>query len=67
MSSIITYRCGVCKREYHGHEEAVRCEESHLAAVSVVVKNHGIHEYPYSVAVTFSNGETREYVADHMR
>ncbi|MCP1109687.1 hypothetical protein [Ohessyouella blattaphilus] len=67
MPPIITYRCGVCKREYPGHEEAVRCEESHLAAVSVVVKNHGIHEYPYSVAVTFSNGETREYVADHMR
>ena len=67
MSSIITYRGGVCKREDPAHEEAVRCEGSQLGAVSVVVKNRGIHEYPYSVLVSFSNGETREYVADHMR
>lgn len=67
MPPIIFYRCCVCKREHAYHEEAVRCEASHLTAVSVSVRNHGIHEYPYSVDVTFSNGQTREYVADHMR
>jgi len=64
---LIFFRCEKCRREFPSREDAEKCEAAHVSAVSVAVKVCGIHEYPYSVDVTFSNGETREYVADHMR
>ena len=67
MPPLVFFRCAVCRREFDNREAAEHCEAEHLTAVSAVVKNYGIHEYPYSVLVTFSNGETREYVADQMR
>ena len=63
---LIFFRCEKCKREFSSREAVERCEAAHLAVVSAKVKSHGIHQYPYAVDVTFSNGETREYVADHM-
>jgi transposase-like protein len=57
------YRCGVCKREFETHDKAVLCELAHLKVVSATVKGYGIHQYPYTLNVLFSNGETREYVA----
>lgn len=60
------FRCKTCGREFPGVEGAERCERGHLTAVSAAVKVYGIHQYPYSVDVTFSNGETREYVAQNM-
>lgn len=60
------FRCNTCGREFPSCEDAERCEREHLTAVSVTVKVNGIHKYPYSVDVKFSNGETREYVAQNM-
>lgn len=64
---LIFFRCEKCRREFPSREAAEKCEAAHLTAVSAKVKSHGIHPYPYAVEVTFSNGETREYVADNMR
>lgn len=60
------FRCETCRREFPNREDAERCERGHLKAVSAAVKVYGIHQYPYSVDITFSNGETREYVAHNM-
>ena len=67
MSPLVFFRCAICRREFDNREAAEGCEAAHLTAVTATVRQYGIHEYPYSVLVTFSNGETREYVADQMR
>jgi len=64
---LIFFRCEKCRREFPSREAAEKCEAEHLAVVSATVKTHSIHQYPYALEVTFSNGETREYVADNMR
>jgi hypothetical protein len=60
---IAFYRCKVCSREHKSHAEAEECENKHLTPVFAKVKCYGIHKFPYSVDVTFSSGETQEYVA----
>lgn len=60
------FRCAVCHREFPSLEGAARCEKDHLTAVSAEIKVYGIHKYPYSIDVTFSNGETWEYTAQNM-
>jgi DNA-directed RNA polymerase subunit RPC12/RpoP len=64
--ALIFYRCAKCKREYSKLEDAESCEAGHLTVVAAKVKGYGIHQYPYEVAVTFSNGETRTYLAENL-
>lgn len=64
---LIFFRCEKCRREFPSREAAEKCEAEHLTVISAEAKTHSIHKYPYAVEVTFSDGETREYVADNMR
>lgn len=63
---ITFFRCKICGREFSGIDDAECCEREHLTADLAMIKLYGIHKYPYSIDVTFSNGETREYVAYDM-
>ena len=60
------YRCAKCRREFERREDAEKCENGHLLPVSVTVKLYTIKPYPYSVIVTFSNGETQVYNAENL-
>lgn len=66
MAPISFYRCSKCKREYQARKDATACEDSHLKVVKAKIKQYSIHQYPYMLEVTFSNGITKEYVADDM-
>lgn len=61
------YRCGVCKREHHTYVSAVRCEQSHLEITSSHIRSYGMWVYPQEIEVTFSNGETRLYLAERLK
>lgn len=61
------YRCSVCKRERPTYEAAVTCEASHLNIVSVKINVYGMWTFPHEIAVTFTNGETRTYLAESLK
>jgi len=63
---IAFYRCEKCRREYPSSEAAEQCEAEHLIPVSATVKSYSTRRYPYSVEITFSNGEKRIYNAEDM-
>jgi hypothetical protein len=63
---LVSYRCSICKREFKTYDEAQGCEAAHLTVVETRVLGYGIHTYPYEIAVTFNNGETRSYLAQNL-
>ena len=62
---ITIYKCAKCKMARGSYEEAERCEEGHLPAVSVRELEYKFGAYPARVALTFPDGAEREYVADY--
>jgi len=60
------FRCEKCRREFDRREDAVKCEDGHLLPVAVEVKQYTTKPYPYSVIVTFSNGEKLVYNAEKL-
>ena len=62
----ICYRCARCRREFASLEEATACEDSHLQVLHARIKEYSVHKYPFMLEVTFSDGSTREYIADNM-
>ena len=44
------------------YEEAERCEQSHLSAISVKELEYRLGAYPFRVLLTFPDGKEREYV-----
>jgi uncharacterized CHY-type Zn-finger protein len=61
---ITFYRCYKCHREFDNFKAAKNCENAHLTPVSVKVVRYTIRQYPYSVEITFNNGERRIYNAE---
>ncbi len=59
------FRCSICKREFKTYDKAQGCEAAHLTIMEARVTGYGIHPYPYEIAVTFNNGETRIYLAQN--
>jgi hypothetical protein len=66
MSPMVFYRCVKCGCTFNTYEEAKACEAAHIIPVSVKVKQHTVRSFPYSVEVTFNNGEKRIYNADNL-
>jgi hypothetical protein len=64
LSPIIFYRCAKCGCAFDDYTEAKACESAHLIPVSVEVKQYAVQPFPYSVEVTFNNGEKRIYNAE---
>lgn len=60
------YRCEKCRREFPTREAAEQCEADHLVPVSATVISYTVKPYPYSVEITFSNGEKRIYNAEDL-
>jgi len=59
---IVLYKCSKCKMFRDSYEEAERCEQSHLSAVSVKELEYRLGAYPFRVMLTFPDGKEREYV-----
>ena len=47
------------------YEDAERCEQSHLSAVSVQNLEYKFGAYPARVALLFPDGKEQEYIADY--
>ena len=45
-------------------EEAERCEQSHLSALSVRELEYKFGPYPFRVVLVFPDGKEREYISD---
>ena len=60
------WRCEKCRREYDSLEKAESCESGHLIPIEVSVKSYSIRPYPYSLEITFSDGEAKTYNAEDM-
>jgi len=63
---LVFYRCPKCMHMFDIRAEAVACEASHLIPVSVKAKRFTIKPYPYTVEVTFNNGEKKDYNAESL-
>lgn len=46
------------------YEEAEKCEQSHLSAVSIEPLEYRMGAYPFRVLLTFPDGKTREYIKE---
>ena len=46
------------------YEEAEKCEQSHLSAVSVKELEYRLGAYPFRVRLTFPDGKEREYLKE---
>ena len=66
MPPIPFYRCGKCKREHPSYDAATGCEDGHLIPIAVETKSYTIKPYPYSVEITFTNGEKKIYNAEDL-
>lgn len=65
---IVFYRCEKCYRECATIEDAERCEESHLSLASATIRGYCLTgKLPYSIEVTFNNGDTRLYLLEGMQ
>lgn len=60
------YRCEKCRREFDSIEGAKACEDAHLTVVSATVKTYSIRPFPYSLEITFNNGEKRIYNSEDL-
>ena len=65
MAPLVYYKCAKCKMTRDSYEEAEKCEQSHLSAVSVNELEYRIGAYPFRVALTFPDGKEREYVSEN--
>jgi hypothetical protein len=63
----ITYfKCAKCLHTFDTHKEARDCEKSHLRPVSAKAIKYTIKPYPYSIEVTFNNGEKHIFNAQDL-
>lgn len=60
---IIKYYCIICRREYSSISDAENCENSHRDIKCAVIKNYGIHKYPYELEIEFDDGKIGIYTA----
>lgn len=67
IMSIVFYKSAKCRREFHNLSEAEECENKHLTIKEAHIKSYGIYPYPYKIGVIFRNGDTKIYVAEHLR
>jgi len=65
MPPIVIYKCAKCKTQRESYEDAERCEQSHLSAVSVRDLEYKYGAYPVRVALLFPDGKEQEYIADY--
>ena len=64
---IIEYRCALCKMKRDSYEEAERCEQSHLSAVSVREIEYRMGAYPFKVMLLFPDGKELEYTKEDIQ
>jgi len=60
------YKCAKCGRTFDNYEDAEACEDGHLTVTSARVLSYTIRPYPYTVEVTFNNGEKRVYYSEDL-
>ncbi|GHU60800.1 hypothetical protein FACS1894171_2730 [Clostridia bacterium] len=60
------YRCCKCRKEFDSFKAAKSCENAHLKPVSAKAVRYTIRQYPYSVEITFNNGEHKIYNAEDL-
>lgn len=60
------FRCSKCKKEHSSFEDAKICEEGHLEVLEAKAKQYTIGKFPFMLSVTFTNGVTKDYIADDM-
>lgn len=60
------FRCDKCRKTFDSYEDAEACEDAHLRPVAVEVKSYSTRPYPYSVEITFYNGEKHIYNAENL-
>jgi hypothetical protein len=63
---VVFYRCSKCRKEFNSHKAAKSCENSHLIPTSAKAVSYTIKPFPYSIEVTFNNGERRVYNAQDL-
>ena len=63
---IAFFRCSKCRREFDTHKAAKACENGHLTPVAAKILRYTIKPFPYSLEVTFNNGERRIYNAEDL-
>jgi len=61
---ITIYKCSKCKMTRDSYKDAVRCEKTHLAAVSVREVEYILGPYPFRVIITFPDGKEFEYIKE---
>ena len=59
---IIQYKCAKCKAVRDSYNEAEKCEQAHLSALSVREIEYLVGAYPFRVMITFPDGVEREYI-----
>lgn len=60
------FKCEKCKKTFDSYDGAEACENSHLLPIEVSVKSYSLKPFPYSVQITFHNGEKRIYNAEDL-
>lgn len=63
---LIFYRCARCRREFDKLEDAQTCETSHARVKRARAKQYTVGQYPFTVEVVFSNGQTKVYVLEEL-
>jgi len=61
------YRCEKCKREFDNIKDTEACENGHLTITDARIKGYGIYPHPYEIEITFSNGDAKIYIAEHLK
>ena len=61
----ITYfKCSKCKMTRDSYEEAERCEQSHLSAISVREIEYCLGAYPFRISISFPDGKEVMYTKE---
>jgi hypothetical protein len=63
---ITFFRCCKCRKEFNTYKGAKSCENAHLTPVSTKAIRYTIKPFPYSVEITFNNGERRIFNAEDL-
>ena len=64
MPPLVYYKCSKCKRTHDSYIDAVKCEKSHLAAVSVRELEYKSGAYPFRISLLFPDGKEQGYITD---
>ena len=64
---ITLYKCSKCRAVRDSYKDAVKCEKSHLSAVSVKEIEYTVGAYPFRIMVSFPDGKEYEYELSHLR